>query len=89
MISFTEYMRVQEGLLPARPPAKSLPKINATHLTQDRRRKLVPSARPASPAHAVAPSVTAVVPPKLVPQVKPGSSAGPGTGGIPGSWFLM
>lgn len=88
MISFCEYMRVREGLLPARPPAKGLSRINATHLTQDRRRKLVPPC-PAGPAHAVAPSVPAVVPPKLIPQVKPGSHAGPGTGGIPGSWFFM
>jgi hypothetical protein len=88
MISFTEYMRVQEGLLPTRPPAKGLSKFNATHRTQDQRRKLVPTPRPAAPGQAVAPAVATVVPPKLIPKVKPGSPAGPGPVGVSASWFL-
>lgn len=87
MVSFTEYMLVREGLLPARPPAKGLPRINATPLTQAQRRKLAPAARPAGPASSVAPSIPAVVPPGIIPQIKPGTPTGPA--GIPGSWLLQ
>lgn len=89
MTSFSDYMRAQEGLLPTRPPARGLSKINATPLTQAQRRKLVPTHRAAGPPHAVAPSVPAVVPPNLIPQVKPGSPAGPAASSTLGSWFLM
>lgn len=87
MTSFIEYMRVQEGLLPSRPQAKGLSRINATPLTQAQRRKLAPAARTAGPASAVAPSVPAVVPPNIIPQIKPGMPAG--HAGMPGSWFLQ
>ncbi len=66
MMSFKEFLAVREGVfLPDRPPASGLSKINATGMTNDQRKKLVPKLVKAPP----------LVPPfkSTVPQVVPNS----------------
>lgn len=84
MISFGKYMAAREGLLPQKPPAKGLPKINTTPLTQQQRRTLNPTVRPAPQA----PPVRPVVPPKLVAKLTASDLASPAMTDFLRSWFL-
>jgi hypothetical protein len=72
-MSFTEYVaRRDEGLLlPKRPLAKGLPKINAFPATDSHRRRL--KVRPVKPPNPFAPTVKGVadiVPQRLVARLK-------------------
>ena len=68
--TFSEYVSIREGLLaPDRAPAAGQPRLNATPLTNDQRRKLkVNPVRQPNPVRPVA----HVVPPRLNGTTTPG-----------------
>ncbi len=75
MMSFKEFLAVQEGvLLPTRLPASGLSKINATPLTNGQRKKLIPKAikvpSPVQPFKPTVSPVSQVVPQNMVKKFK-------------------
>lgn len=70
LLTFREYMELQEGvLLPNRPPATGLPRLNTTPAPNAHRLRTRPVAPP-QPVRRTAQPVTQVVPPNLVAKVK-------------------
>lgn len=71
-ITFTEFVALREGLLlPDRPPAKGLPRINTTPFTNAQRKRLV--AKPVKPPKPAPPTIRPV---GKVPQVVPRKQVG-------------
>jgi hypothetical protein len=74
--TFKQYVQMREGvLLPDRPPAKGLSKINPFPTTNAHRRRLKP--KPIRRPNPFPPTVQAapeVVPQKLIPKLRPGRS---------------
>lgn len=72
-ITFRQYVEMQEGLLlPDRPPAKGLSRINPFPTTNAHRKRL--HAKPVKPPKPFAPTVKKVaeiVPNKMIPKLKP------------------
>lgn len=72
-ISFKQYVELREGLLlPDRPPAKGVSRINPFPTTNAHRRRL--KAKPAKTPNAFPPTVRRVaeiVPNKIIPKLKP------------------
>jgi len=65
-ISFHEYLKVREALLPTRPPAKGLSRINPLPITNSRRSRL--KAQPVQAPNPFQPKVTPVA--EVVPLAK-------------------
>ena len=70
-IPFKVYVELREGaLLPDRPPAKGLSRINPFPTTNAHRRRLVPKpARKPNPFPPTVRPVAEIVPPKLIPKL--------------------
>ena len=70
MMSFKEFVAMKEGfLLPDRPPAKGLSRINPFPTTAARRKRL--HAKPVKPFAPTVRKVAEIVPQKLIPKLKP------------------
>lgn len=74
--TFKQYVEMREGvLLPNRPPAKGLSRINPFPTTNARRRRIMPKpARPSNPFPPTVRPVSEVVPRKLIPKLPPNHS---------------
>lgn len=71
--TFKQYVEMREGvLLPDRPPAKGLSRINSFPTTNARRRRIIPKqARPMNLFPPTVRPVAEVVPQKLIPKLAP------------------
>lgn len=74
--TFKQYVEMREGvLLPDRPPAKGLSRINPFPTTNTHRRRLKPKPfRRPYPFPRTVQAVPEVVPQKLIPKLRPGSA---------------